>query len=393
MNPNTRTEPARDLVRRAVEAELLIEEKDGLESVLCWAVGGDRLHAVSKNAGFRLLYQAMLGDVGRRTIGEREGLRKSVVISRLLELMLEENGLHQNNRNGEGFSCDSARLSELSNVTAQKEQRFSKKEEVKQYLEQAITNHVVTLFWKNQQPELHLVKSKRVAGEFELLRQIMSDERIAGRVTPNGGIPREVVALRLRNHNGQSAKSKNATVQPERSFLVPKDQPRGKLQDSDCPGVPSNLYPRLAKKKQRSFVPVSVHSIVIAVVAFVAGISLARLCSSSCNFVCRVVLPTSSCPKSSFPCSHQRNETNDEVRQKGFVSANLGVLSVFRPGYIMPVKHPHNAEIIADELDLHVRDWCSVVLDFPSAKSLGLAAATYSTYSYNSDYRKRIRAY
>jgi hypothetical protein len=48
---------------------------------------------------------------------------------------------------------------------------------------------------------------------------------------------------------------------------------------------------------------------------------------------------------------------------------------MFRPGYIMPVKHPHNAEIIADELDLHVRDWCSVVLDFPSSKSLGLAAA------------------
>jgi hypothetical protein len=253
------------------------------------------------NAEFRLLYQAMQGDVGRRTVGEREGLRKSVVISRLLELMLEENGLHQNNRNGEELSCDSARLSESSNVTAQKEQRFSKKEEVKQYLEQAITNHVVTLFWKNQQPELPLVKSKRVTGEFELLRQIMTDERIAGRATPNGGIPRDIVASRLRNHHGQSAKTKNATVQPERSFLVPKDQPRGKLQDTDRPGVPSNLYPRLAKKKQRSFVPVSVHSIVIAVVAFVAGISLARLCSSSCNFACRVVLPTSSCPKSSFP--------------------------------------------------------------------------------------------
>jgi hypothetical protein len=56
---------------------------------------------------------------------------------------------------------------------------------VKQYLERAIANHVVTLFWKTRQPELRLVKGKRVATEFEMLKQILTDERIAGRATPN----------------------------------------------------------------------------------------------------------------------------------------------------------------------------------------------------------------
>jgi hypothetical protein len=304
MLPNMRTDAARNVIRRAVEAGLLIEEKDGSESVLCWDVHGCPLDAVSTRSEFRLLYQATLGPSGRRTVGGREGLRKSVVVPRLLKLMREENTLHHRGKR----SSDSAGLTEVSEMMAQKKLRLSNPEEVKQYLERAISNHVVTLFWKNHQPELRLVKGKRVASEFEILKQIMTDERIAGRATPNGGIPRATVASRIINHNGQATKSKNATVPTEQLLPVRKDQSKGKLNDTDRRAGASCLqFTRLPKKQLHPFVYVSAHSFVIALVAFMAGLFLAGLCSSSLSFVCRVVLPASFCPKSSLMCSPDSN--------------------------------------------------------------------------------------
>jgi hypothetical protein len=163
-----RKDEAHSLIRRAVEDELVVEVQHGFDVVLHWAVG----HAVSKRAEFGLLYHAMFGESGRRTATESDGIRKSIVVSRLLAFKLTKAPLP----------------------------KAATREHARNIISRAVASGVVAESKRvGSEPFLRwaMRNAQGQNDEFRLLGRVMSEARVVQHASANGGILKSIVVSRL----------------------------------------------------------------------------------------------------------------------------------------------------------------------------------------------------